>query len=89
VCLGVDGVSMFQSVKFKVIVLLKTQHAPYLIGIHCMAHKTNLAMQSFSSMPMVSKLENMFWFVYGHCPNFPPNGILNLRNLLKLWKQKD
>jgi len=89
VCLGVDDVSTFQGIKFRVIVLLKTQHAPYLIGIHCMAHRTNLAMQSLSSMPMVSELKNMFWVVYGYCPNFPPNDILNLRNLLKLWKQKD
>jgi len=45
VCLGIDGVSTFQRVRFGIIDLLKT-HAPYLIGIHCMAHRTNLAMQS-------------------------------------------
>ncbi len=64
--LGVDGVSMFQWVKFGLIVLLKTQQAPYLIRIHCMAHETNLVMQSLSSMPMVSKLENLFQSLYGY-----------------------
>jgi hypothetical protein len=59
-CLAVDGVPTFQGVKSRIIVLLMTQHATYLIGIHCMAHRINLAMQSLSSMPMVSKLENMF-----------------------------
>ncbi len=54
-----------------------------------MAHSTNLAMQSLFSMPMVSKLENMFEAFYGYCLNFSPNDILNLRSLLKLWKQKD
>jgi hypothetical protein len=43
VCLGVDGVSTFQGVKSRIIDLLNT-HAPYFIGIHCMAHRTNLAM---------------------------------------------
>jgi hypothetical protein len=66
VLLGVDGVSMFQGVKFGLIVLLKTQQAPYLIRIHCMAHQTNLAVQSLSSMPMVSKLENLLQSLYGY-----------------------
>ncbi len=64
--LGGDGVSMFQWVKFGLIVLLKTQQTPYLIRIHCMAHETNLVMQSLSSMPMVSKLENLFQSLYGY-----------------------
>jgi hypothetical protein len=36
VCLDVDGVSTFQRVRSGIINLLKT-HAPYLIGICCMA----------------------------------------------------
>jgi hypothetical protein len=36
VCLGIDGVSMFQGVKFRVIVLMRTQQTPYFIGIYCM-----------------------------------------------------
>ncbi len=43
VCLSTDGISTFQGVRYGVIDLLKT-HAPYLIKIHYMAHKTNLAM---------------------------------------------
>ncbi len=43
VCLGTDGISTFQGVKYGVIDLLKT-HALYLIKIYCMAHRINLAM---------------------------------------------
>ncbi len=38
--------------------LMQTQQIPYLIKIHCMAHKTNLAMQTLCFMPMVSILED-------------------------------
>jgi hypothetical protein len=31
-----------------------------------MAHRTNLAVQSLSSMPMVSKLEDLFQSLYGY-----------------------
>jgi hypothetical protein len=31
-----------------------------------MAHQTNLAVQSLSSMPMVSKLENLLQSLYGY-----------------------
>jgi hypothetical protein len=48
--LRVDGVSMsFQGVKYGVITLMRTQQIPYLIKIHYMAHKTNLAMQKKNS----------------------------------------
>jgi hypothetical protein len=85
VCLSTDGISTFQGVRYKVITLLRTQHAPYFIGIHCMAHITNLIMQSLSSMPMVSKLEDLLQSLYGYFFN-SPKGILNFRSLLKLWK---
>jgi hypothetical protein len=64
-CLGTDDISTFQGVRSKVITLLRTQHAPYFTRIHCMAHRTNLIMQSLSSMPMVSKLENLLQSLYG------------------------
>jgi hypothetical protein len=42
--LGVDGAFTFQRVKFGIINLMKIKHEPFFIGIHYMAHKTNLAM---------------------------------------------
>jgi hypothetical protein len=81
VCLGADGASTFQGVRPKVIALMKMEQTPYFIGIHCMAHKTNHVVHNLSSMPMVSKLENLLQLFL-----VPPNTILNLKNLLKLWK---
>jgi hypothetical protein len=44
VCLGVDGAFTFQRVKFGIIGLMKIKQTPFSIGIHYMAHTTNLAM---------------------------------------------
>jgi hypothetical protein len=70
-CLRTNGVFTFQGVKSRVIVLMKTQQAPFLIGIHYMPHKTNLMVQSLFSMPMVSKLEDLLQSLYGYFPSSP------------------
>ncbi len=43
---------------------MRTEQTPYLIGIHYMAHKTSLVVQSLSTMLMVSKLENLLQALY-------------------------
>ena len=43
VCFGADGDFVFQGCNTKVTVQLKKYNAPYIFGIHCMAHRTNLA----------------------------------------------
>jgi len=34
-------------------------YAPYSIGVHCMAHWMNLAMQTLLVFPLVKHIENM------------------------------
>jgi len=70
-CLGVDGVSTFQGVRSRIIVLMKTQQAPFFVGIHYMPHRTNIIMQSFFSMPMVSKLKDLLQSLYGYFLSSP------------------
>ncbi len=53
---GVDRMSVFQGVKIGVTVQLKTQNALFMIGVHCMSHCTNLAMQTLSKMGIVGKI---------------------------------
>jgi hypothetical protein len=46
---------------------MKIEQAPYSIGIHSMAHKTNLAILNFLTMPMVSELEGILLkILYGY-----------------------
>jgi hypothetical protein len=43
-----DGVSVFQGVRTGMTVQLKDNHAPFVMGIHYMSHRTNLAVQTLS-----------------------------------------
>ncbi len=70
-CLGADGVSTFQGVKSRVIVLIKTQQTHFFIEIHCIAHRTNLEVQNLSSMLMISKLEDLFQSIYWYFSSSP------------------
>jgi hypothetical protein len=38
VCFGVDGVTTFRGSKIRVIVELKENHAPLMLGVHCATH---------------------------------------------------
>lgn len=42
VCFGIDGVTTFQGSKTSVIVQLKENHAPLMLGVHYATHKINL-----------------------------------------------
>ncbi len=37
---------------------------PFLIGVHCMAHKTNLTIVVLSKLPLVSRIKSMLQFLY-------------------------
>ncbi len=55
---GADGVSIFQEAKICVITQLKEKHAPFMLRVlHCIAHWTNLAIQIFSKLPLMSKIQ--------------------------------
>ncbi len=41
VCFGANGVIVFQGVKNGVIAQIMQKHAPFVSGVHCMAHRTN------------------------------------------------
>lgn len=61
-----NGALRFQGVKYGIIVVMRTKQTPYLIEIHYMACKTNLVIQNFSIMPIVSKLNDLFQTLYGY-----------------------
>jgi hypothetical protein len=48
------------------------KQTPYLSGVHCMAHRTNLAIAMLSSLKLVSKVESLLAKMYNyfaHSPN--------------------
>jgi hypothetical protein len=59
ICFGADGASIFQGCHTGMTFQLKEKFVPYMMGQHCMAHQTNLAIQVLSNLPMVAKLEDL------------------------------
>lgn len=45
-CFGVNGVNVFQGSKTKVTKQIEDFLAPFLMGVHCVIHCTNLIVQS-------------------------------------------
>jgi hypothetical protein len=68
-CLIADNVSTFQTIKFGITTLMRTKQMPYFIKIHCMAHKTNLVIQSLSIM--IFKLEDILQALYSYLSTSP------------------
>jgi hypothetical protein len=59
ICFGADGVAVFQGSRNGVIQQLKEKHAPFVIGVHDFAHRTNLAVEALSNLPVVQRLESL------------------------------
>ncbi len=64
---SVDGVLIFQGAKSGVTTQLKNKFAPYMLGVHYVAHQTNPVVQTLSKLPMVSKIELMLQSIYTYC----------------------
>jgi hypothetical protein len=68
ICFGADGVDVFQSTKSGVI-KIKENYAHHSIKVHCMAHCTNLDVQTLLQLLLVIQLENFVVnLTYIFCP---------------------
>jgi len=56
----VNGVTIFQVFKLNVIMQLKEKHAPFMLGVHHVAHMINLVVQTFFCLPLMSKIKALF-----------------------------
>ena len=59
VCVGADGAAIMQGERTSLCARLQTSIAPYMLGIHYMAHWMNLAYKIVSTFPTVSKVEDL------------------------------
>jgi hypothetical protein len=71
VSFGANGVSVFQGVRTGVTVQLKEHHAPLVSGMHCMSHRTNLAVQTLSQVPLVMRIEELLQSLYSFFSHSP------------------
>jgi hypothetical protein len=61
-----DGISVFHGSRTGLMQQLKENDAAFIIGMHCMAHRTNLAVEPLSNLPMVEKLETPCQALYNY-----------------------
>ncbi len=64
---------------------IKNSWAPFSIGVHCVAHHTNLAMQCLIDLTLIAKIEGFVLNVYGYFNHSPkrheiPNTFSNPRD---------
>lgn len=72
VSFGADGAPVFQGVRTGVVQQFADKHAPYSLGIHCVAHKTDIAVGPLSNLPIVTKIEELVTSLHAYffnCPN--------------------
>lgn len=92
VCVGADGASVMQGQRNGLCARLQLSASPYMIGIHCMAHRMNLAFKIVSNFPLVSKVEYLVREVHAYFCRSPKrfsefkkfaDGVTNGNKLLK------
>jgi len=71
VCFGADGVSVFQGSRNGVTTQMRQHMAPFMFGMHCMAHRTNLAVEPLSNLPLVAKVEELCQSMYAYFSHSP------------------
>ncbi len=57
VCFGANGVNTFQGIKSRITVQIQWEYVPFVTYIYCMAHQTNLVIQTLSHLPLASRIE--------------------------------
>jgi hypothetical protein len=46
-------------------------HVPFMSGVHCMAHHTNLVVQTLSSLSLVGKIESLLTSMHNYFAHIP------------------
>jgi len=70
-CFAVDGVSTFQGTKTGVIKQINTNYAPFSIGVHCLAHRGNLAFKALSTLGIVSIIKDLLQSCHAYFAHSP------------------
>jgi len=60
VCFGANGVNTFQELRMEVMIQIREKWALFCISIFCVSHRLNLAVETMSKLPMVSRLKGLF-----------------------------
>jgi hypothetical protein len=70
-CFAIDGVSTFQGTKIGVTKQINTNYACFSIGVHCMAHRSNLAFKALSTLGIVSSMKDLLQSCHAYFVHSP------------------
>ncbi len=71
ICFGANGVDVFQGTKNGVTKQIKDNYVPHSIEVHCMAHHTNLKVQTLLGLHLMIHLENLLQTLHFYFPHSP------------------
>jgi hypothetical protein len=71
VCFGADGVSAFQGKRTGVTVQIRNNFALHATGIHCLAHKINLAVKTLSQLAVFHEVEELMRVSHAYFSHSP------------------
>ncbi len=86
-CFGADVASIFQGGKTRVIKQIKETWAPFSMGVHCVAHRTNLAVQYLSNLTFITYIEAFMVNLYNYF-NHSPKQLLKFQKLATTMETK-
>jgi len=87
ISIGTNVGSMFAGCRIGVLVQMKEKLAPYLVAMQCCAHSTNLAIQTFSSLSIVHRLEDLLQSLHYYFAKSPKK-VLELHKVATLLNIK-
>jgi hypothetical protein len=70
-CFGIDGVNVFQGGKTRITKQIKDSWAPFSMGVHCVACRTNLVIQSLVGLVFMARIEMFMQNMYGYFSHSP------------------
>jgi len=70
-CFGANEVSTFQGTKIGVTKEIDINYAPLSIGVHCMAHKCNLAFKILSSLGIINNTKYLLQSCHSYFAHNP------------------
>ena len=65
-CVGVDGASVMQGRRNGICARMQLSASPYILSIHCMAHRMNLAFKIVSKFSLALKVEYLVCEVHAY-----------------------
>jgi hypothetical protein len=87
VYLGADGASVLRGKRQGVTTQLQVKYVPHMHGMHCVVHRTDLAVEILSDLPLVSCVEELLAWLYNYF-SCSPKRHLELEKLCELLKVK-